>query len=199
MPLDSRSAESMSLLAEKQRLFTVEEYHTMRDIGIFNEGCRVELVDGLILCKSPVGDAHVDGVNHFNRVFSRRIYASVEPSAIVSIQNPVYLNKYSEPKPDVVLIRPDRAGIPEPEDVLLLVEVAVTSLAFDREIRVPRYAAAGIPEVWVVALEEDHVAVYRKPGPAGYAEEVQFGRGEAITIEALPEAGSFAVEDMLRP
>ena len=189
----------MPVLAEKQRRFTVEEYHMMGDAGIFNEGGRVELIDGLIISMSPIGDSHVDCVNRLNRLFTSRFYTSDEPPAIVSVQNPARLNKYSEPQPDLVLIRPNRAGVPEPEDVLLLVEVAMASLSFDREIKVPRYAAAGIPEAWVVALEEDHVEVYRKPGPAGYAEEAQFGRGETLTIEALPEAGRFAVDDMLRP
>ena len=109
------------------------------------------------------------------------------------------LNDYTEPEPDVVLIQPYRAGVPNAEDVLLLVEVADTTLAFDRDIKLPRYAAAGIPEVWIVALEEDQVAVYRNPGAEGYAEEKAFKRGEAVTIEALPEVGHFAVEDMLRP
>ena len=190
----------MPVLAEKQRRFTVEEYHMMGRAGIFNEDGRVELIDGLIIPMSPIGDPHVDCVNQLNRLFTTRFYTSeTSPPAIVSVQNPVRLNEYSEPEPDLVLIRPNKAGVPNAEDVLLLVEVANTTLAFDREIKVPRYAAAGVPEVWIVALEEDHVKVYRKPGPAGYAEKMQFGRGEAITIEALPETGSFAVDAMLRP
>ncbi len=185
----------MPVLAEKQHRFTVEEYHMMGRAGIFHEDDRVELIDGLIIPMSPIGDPHVDCVNRINRLFVLRL----DPKAIVSVQNPVRLNDYSEPQPDVVLIRPNKAGVPHAEDVLLLVEVAKTTLAFDREVKVPRYAAAGVPEVWVVSLEDDHVVVYRKPGPAGYDEELQFGRGEAITIEALPEAGGFAVDDMLRP
>lgn len=190
----------MPVLAEKQRRFTVEEYYMMGDAGILNEDSRVELIDGLIISMSPIGDPHVGCVNRLNYLFASRLYTGEEPPpAIVSVQNPVRLNQYSEPQPDLVLIRPNKVGVPEPEDVFLVVEVAMTSLSFDREIKVPRYAAAGIPEVWVVALEEDHVAVYRKPGAEGYAEEVQFIRGEAIAIETLPEAGYFAVEEMLRP
>ena len=168
--------------------------------GIFNEDGRVELIDGLIIPMSPIGDPHVDCVNQLTRLFTSRFYAGeASPPAIVSVQNPVRLNDYSEPEPDVVLIRPERAGVPDAKDVLLLVEVADTTLAFDQEIKTPRYAAAGILEVWIVALEADHVAVYRKPGPSGYAEESTFIRGEVLTIETLPEAGGFAVDAMLRP
>ena len=189
----------MPALAEKQRLFTVDEYHAMGRAGIFNEDGRVELIDGLIIRKSRVGDSHVDCVNSLNYLFTSRLYTSEEPPAIVSVQNPVRLNDYSEPEPDVVLIRPDKTGVPHAKDVLLLVEVANTTLAFDRGIKLPRYAAAGIPEVWIVALEEDQVEVYRKPGPAEYGEQAVFIRGEAVTIEALPGAGVFAVDAMLRP
>lgn len=185
----------MPVLAEKQRRFTVEEYHMMGRAGIFNEDSRVELIDGLIIPMSPIGDPHVDCVNQLTRLFVLRL----DPRATVSVQNPIRLNDYSEPEPDLVLIRPNKAGVPKAEDVLLVVEVANTMPAFDREIKVPRYAAAGVAEVWVVALEEGHIEIYRKPGPTGYAEERHVGRGETITIEALPEAGYFAVDDMLRP
>ena len=185
----------MPVLAEKQRLFTVDEYRAMGCAGILTPDERVELIDGLIIPMSPIGDPHVDCVNHLTRLFVLR----TDPKAIVSVQNPVRLNDYTEPEPDVVLIRPNKAGVPNAEDVLLLVEVADTTLAFDRDIKLPRYAAAGIPEVWIVVLEEDCLEVYRKPGATGYAEERSFGRGEAVSIEALPAAGAFAVDAMLRP
>ena len=182
----------MPMLAEKQRRFTVDEYYTMARAGILTEDDRIELIDGLIIAMSPIGDPHVDCVNHLNRLFVLR----TDPRAVVSVQNPVRLSDFTEPQPDLVLIRPGRAGVPDAKDVLLLVEVADTTLAFDREIKVPRYAAAGIPEVWIVALQEERVEVYRKPGPAGYAETASFGRGEELTVEALPEVGTFAVDEI---
>ena len=185
----------MPMLAEKQRLLTVDEYRAMGCAGIIAPDERVELIDGLIIPMSPIGDPHVDCVNSLTRLFVLR----TDPKAIVSVQNPVRLNDYTEPEPDVVLIRPDRTGVPNAEDVLLVVEVADTTLSFDRGIKLPRYAAAGIPEVWIVALEEDHLEVYRKPGPEEYGEKTVFIRGEAAMIEALPEVGAFAVEAMLRP
>ena len=180
----------MTMLAEKQRLFTVDEYYAMACAGILTEDDRIELIDGLIIAMPPIGDPHFDCVNHLNRLFVLR----TDPKAIVSVQNPVRLNDFSEPQPDVVLIRP---GKPEAKDVLLLVEVSDTTLDFDREIKLPRYAAASIPEVWIVALPEERIEVYRKPGPAGYAEEASFGRGEELTVEALPEVGTFAVDEIL--
>ena len=183
----------MTMLAEKQRLFTVDEYYAMACAGILHEDDRIELIDGLIIAMAPIGDPHVDCVNHLTRLFVLRI----DPKAIVSVQNPVRLNDFTEPEPDVVLIRPGRAGVPAAKDVLLLVEVADTTLDFDREIKLPRYAAAGIPEVWIVALQEERLEVYRKPGPAGYAEEASFGRGEELTVEALPDVGTFAVDEIL--
>ena len=185
----------MPVLAEKQRLFTVDEYRAMGCAGIIAPDERVELIDGLIIPMSPIGDPHVDCVNRLNRLF----VLHTDPKAIVSVQNPVRLNDYTEPEPDLVLIRPNKSGVPSAEDVLLVVEVADTTLSFDRGIKLPRYAAAGVPEVWIVALEEDHVEVYRKPGPEGYGEKTRCIRGEAVTIETLPEAGAFAVDAMLRP
>ena len=127
-----------------------------------------------------------------------RLYAEAgPPPAIVSVQNPARLSEISEPQPDVVLIRPEKKGVSEVEDVLLLVEVSDTTLAFDREVKLPRYAAAGIPKVWSVALTEDMIAVYRKPSALGYEERRRGRRGDALGIEALPQAGRVLVEEML--
>ena len=190
----------MPALAEKQRLLTVDEYRAMGCAGIIAPDERVELIDGLIIPMSPIGDPHVDCVNSLTYLFTSRLYTrDVPPQIVVSVQNPVRLNDYTEPEPDIVLIRPNKAGVPNAEDALLVVEVADTTLSFDRGVKLPRYAAAGIPEVWIVALEEDHIEVYRKPGLEGYEEKTVCVRGEAVTIEALPEAGAFAVDAMLRP
>lgn len=183
----------MTMLAEKQRRFTVDEYYAMACAGILTEDDRVELIDGLIIAMPPIGDPHFDCVNRLTRLFVLR----TDPKVVVSVQNPVRLNDFTEPEPDVVLIRPGNAGVPGADEVLLLVEVADTTLAFDREIKVPRYAAAGIPEVWIVALPEERVEVYRKPGPAGYAGEASFGRGEELSVEALPDVRAFAVSEIL--
>ena len=189
----------MPSLAEKQRLFTADEYHALAEAGILTEDDRVELIDGQIIAMSPIGNRHFHCVNRLTRLFAARLYRSDPPDAVVSVQNPVRLSDYTEPEPDVVLFQPDldETCIPTTSDVLLLVEVADTTLAFDREVKLPRYAAAGIPEVWIVALEEDRMDVYRRPGPSGYAERVVLERGERAEIGALPDAGFFEVSDVL--
>ncbi|MGI9173851.1 MAG: Uma2 family endonuclease [Rhodothermales bacterium] len=191
----------MPSLAEKQRLFTADEYHALGKAGILTEDDRVELIDGQIIAMSPIGSYHAAIVNRITHLLTTRLYRDSPPEAVISVQNPVRLSDHTEPEPDVVLLhpRPDfyASRLPGPQDVLLLVEVADTTLAFDREVKLPRYAAAGIPEVWIVALEEDRVDVYRQPGPSGYAEGTVLGRGEQVQIEALPDVGSFEISDML--
>ena len=189
----------MPSLAEKQRLFTAEEYHALAEAGILTENDRVELIDGQIITMSPIGNGHLHCVNRLTRLFATRLYQDDPPDAVVSVQNPVRLNDYREPEPDVVLLRPgmDQGRVPIASDVLLLVEVADVTLAFDREVKLPRYAAAGVSEVWIVALEEDQVDVYRQPGPEGYATRVVLERGEEATIEALPDVGLFEISEML--
>jgi Uma2 family endonuclease len=135
-----------------RRLFTVAEYHKMAEAGILSEDDRVELLEGEIVAMSPIGSRHAGLVNRLNRLFSQRAGDQV----VVSVQNPVRLGGYSEPQPDLALLRP-RADFytsshPGPEDVLLAVEVAETSAAVDREVKVPLYARFGVPEVWLVDL-----------------------------------------------
>ena len=187
----------MPSLAHKQRLLTVDEYHTMARAGILTEDDRVELIDGKIITMSPVGSLHAACVNRITHLFAQ----CTAGRAIISVQNPIQLADVQEPQPDVALLHP-RADFyasqhPGPTDVLLLVEVAGTSLDYDRTIKMPRYAAAGIPEVWIVALGEEHVEVYRRPTAQGYATRTVVSRGDVLTVEALPELGHLAVTDVL--
>lgn len=187
---------------ERQHRFTVEDYHVMGRAGVFKEDDRVELIDGQIIAMTPIGQRHVACVNQLTYLFTSRVYdRGASPNVLVSVQNPVRLDAHHEPQPDVVLLRPRKDfyadGHPGPEDVLLVVEVADTSLDFDRDVKVPRYAAAGIAEVWLVALEADYVEVYRGPEPDGYAEIVRHRRGEALTVAALPAMDALAVDDAL--
>jgi Uma2 family endonuclease len=147
---------------------------------------------------SPIGDRHMAAVNRCNRVFSRAAGERV----LVSVQNPVDLDPYNEPQPDVALLRPrgdDYAcGKPGPPDLLLVVEVADTSLAYDRQTKLPRYAATGVREAWLLDLEADALEVHREPRPDGYALIRRYRRGERVRAEALPDV-DVAVEDLLPP
>jgi Uma2 family endonuclease len=185
----------MAVVPERRR-FTVDDYHRMAVAGIFNEADRVELVDGEILQMSPIGDRHAAAVNRGNRVFSR----TVGDRALVSVQNPIDLPPYDEPQPDIALLRPrddDYArGKPGAADIMLVIEVADTSVAYDRQTKLRRYAAAGIHESWLLDLPGDALEVHREPGPRGYALIRRCYRGERVAPEALPDV-EVAVADLL--
>ena len=182
--------------APTKRKLTVHEYLRMGEAAILGCEERVELLDGELYAMPPIGDGHVGGVNRLTYFFSRR----VGDRALVSVQNPVRLSEHSEPEPDLVLLRPrpDFYGTAKarPEDVLLLVEVAETSLDYDRLTKLPRYAAAGIPEVWIVNLLARHVEVYREPAGERYLAVTVRTPGESLTPAALPEV-AIRVEEIL--
>jgi Uma2 family endonuclease len=187
----------MATAIERWR-FTVDDYRRMAEAGILTEDDRVELLDGEIVRMSPVGDPHIASVNRCNRAFSR----AVGDRAVVSIQNPINLDPYNEPEPDVALLRPrgddyarGRAG---PGDVLLVIEVASSSLDSDRKVKLPRYAETGIGETWLIDLEGDSLEVHREPHPTGYALIRRYQRGERVAPEAVPDV-ELAVEDLLPP
>ncbi|MEM1043691.1 MAG: Uma2 family endonuclease [Bacteroidota bacterium] len=177
--------------------FTVDEYHAMAEAGVLGEDSRVELIDGIITAMSPVGAAHIACVNRLNDLFTRLRF-ELEGAFVVSVQNPVRLGPKQEPEPDLALLRPfAEVRMPEAADALLVVEVADTTLATDRAVKAPRYAAAGVPEVWIVDLGGGQVEVYRQPGAVGYVEARIAEPGETLRFAAIPEAGEVAVSDVL--
>ncbi len=176
--------------------FTVEEYHALAEAGVLDEDSRVELIDGIIVAMSPIGAAHITCVNRLGDLFYR-LKMENDLNFIVSVQNPLRLGPKQEPEPDLVLLRPmSEVRVPEASDALLVVEVADTTLATDRSVKAPRYAAAGVPEVWIVDLSENRVEVYRRPGALGYADVRTLRVGEALAMATVPEAGEIAVADL---
>ena len=179
-----------------KRRFTVDEYHRMAEVGILTETDRVELIDGEIVEMAPVGSRHASVVKRLNALLTGRLGAR----AIVSVQDPVQLSKESEPQPDVVLLRPTpdfyAGSHPEPVDTLLLIEVADTSLLYDRGVKLPRYATARVIEVWIVDLAEDAVEVCRTPGPDGYRDVVRVPRGGSLSPVAFPDL-TLGVDEIL--
>jgi Uma2 family endonuclease len=166
--------------------FTVDEYHRMGDAGIFHEDDRVELLDGQIVVMSPIGGPHVACVVRLNHLLSHRL----EPGISVSVHNPLVLGERSEPQPDTAVLR-RRGGLmgawlPEPPDVLLLIGVAETSLAHDRDDKLPLYARAGIPETWLVNLPASTIEVHREPRAGRYTDVRAARRGESLTPLLLP-------------
>lgn len=163
-----------------RRYFTVDEYHRMGEAGIFSEDDRVELIEGEILKMSPIGSRHAASVNrltrHLNNLLGNR--------AIVAVQNPILLNDFSEPQPDVSILKPRddfyAQGLPTPVDVLLVIETADTSLAHDRDIKLPAYARSAIPEVWIVDLPAQAVEVHADPINGVYRDVRSYRRGDAM-------------------
>lgn len=168
-----------------RRPFTVEEYHRMAAAGILGEDDRVELLEGEIVQMEPIGSRHAGCVNRLTRIFVDR----ARGRAVVTVQNPITLGSRSEPQPDVVLARPRpdeyADAHPGPGDILLVVEVADTSAGYDRQRKLPVYARYGVPEAWLVNLNDDHIEVYRGPGPDGYGSVRQVGRGGELEVQAL--------------
>ena len=121
--------------------FTVHDYHRMGEAGILQEDDRVELIEGELVQMTAIGTRHFSCVNRLNRL----LVMNVRDEAVVSVQNPVRLNEYTEPQPDATVIRPRdyRESLPMPEDVLLLIEVSDTTLAYDRGVKLPLYARSG--------------------------------------------------------
>lgn len=179
-----------------RRRFTVDEYERMGEAGILGEDDRVELLDGEIVEMTPIGSRHAATVNRLNALFARRLGSVAQ----VGIQNPIWLGDNSEPQSDLVLLRPRSdfyaAGHPTPADILLLVEVADSSLRVDRLVKIPLYAEAGVSEVWLIDLEQSRILVHRDPSERSYLTVTETHSDESLTPLAFPEQ-SFALKDIL--
>ncbi|MBS9388372.1 MAG: Uma2 family endonuclease [Dolichospermum sp. WA123] len=181
----------MTLQLAKPRLNTfrlnVSQYHQMSEVGIFSENDKVELINGEIIEMSPIGRRHAACVDRINRLFSNILGMKV----IVRVQNPIILNNLSEPEPDIALLQPRadfyESGHPQPQDIFLLIEVADSSLEYDRDVKIPLYASSGITEVWLVDIYEQVIIVYRYPSENGYSDIQKLSRGEKMSIQAFPE------------
>jgi Uma2 family endonuclease len=179
-----------------KKLFTVEEYYRMAEVGILKPDDRVELIDGEIFEMSLIGDRHAGCVNRATHLFTSRLGNRV----VVSVQNPLQLSKFTEPEPDIVVLKPRADYYASKkvwaEDALLVIEVADTTLSFDRRVKVPRYAAAGVPEVWIENLQDDTLLVFRDLAGTQYKTSLALRRRETIIPVALPDV-MFSVEDLL--
>jgi Uma2 family endonuclease len=170
-----------------RKLFTVDEYYQMAAAGILTPEDRVELIDREIIQMSPIGDRHAGCVNTTNNLFVHLLSGA----AVVSVRNPLQLNDYTEPEPDLVVLkpRPDfyRGKKARAEDALLVLEVSDTTLRYDQTIKVPRYAAASIPEVWIENLETDDLLVYRNPTGQTYSAVLRLHGSDAVSPVAFPQ------------
>ncbi len=167
------------------RAWTAAEYEQMVAAGVLGEDDRVELVEGEIVEMAPVGARHAASVNALARLLQHQ----VGDRALVSVQNPVRLSPRSEPQPDLAVLawRDDgyRDELPGPADVLLVVEVAESSVATDRDVKLPLYGRAGIGEAWLVDLPAGTIEVHTGPSPAGYRGRSVHGIGALVSPVGL--------------
>lgn len=177
--------------------FTVEDYYRMVETGILREDSRVELVEGEVLTLPLPGPRHSGIVDRINGILVR----AVGDAAIVRVQNPLRIDDYSEPVPDLTLLRPRQdsytQSYPVPSDVMLLIEVSDASLSYDRSRKLVLYAQARIPEYWIVNLRRNVIEVCRSPSEAGYEQKEELAAGTRLAPAALPDA-ELEVSDILR-
>jgi Uma2 family endonuclease len=176
--------------------FTVETYQRLGELGVLHEDDRVELIAGQVVQMSPIGPDHWSCVNRLNTLFA----PLAGRAATVSIQNPLVLDEHHEPQPDVVLLRHRadgyRARPPRPADVLLVIEVADSSLRYDQEVKIPLYARAGIREVWLVDLTTHRIEIYGEPATGSYTHGRTLSRDAVLSPRHVPNF-SLAVADIL--
>jgi len=175
----------MSAQLEKWH-FNVDQYYRLAEVGVLKPGDRVELIEGEIVKMSPIGSPHAAclRVLHvgLNELFGRKY--------IVSVQSPVRLNDFSEPEPDLALLKPREDFYaerhPTPEDVVLIIEVSDTTILSDRNVKIPLYGRAGIPEAWLVNLPKKMIEVYCDLAKGRYRKCLKFKRGEILISPTVP-------------
>jgi Uma2 family endonuclease len=179
----------------QKRRFTVDEYYRMAEIGILSEDDRVELIEGEIIDMAPMGDRHANCLRRLDTLLNRRL----RETALVSTQCPIHINDLTEPEPDIALLkmRDDfYAEHPRAQDVLVAIEVSYPSTEYDRGVKLPLYARAGITEAWLVDLIEETIEVYTRLVNGEYRRTERVKRGEPLASLAVPGL-ELAVNDVL--
>lgn len=170
----------------EQRLITTQEYEQMAKSGILSKEERIELINGTIIKMSPANPQHALIINNISSLLIRSLTDDI---ALVSIQNPVRIPDFSEPEPDVMILNPPKSKYterhPEAEDVLLIIEVANTSYKKDKEIKLPLYAQAGIPEYWIVHTDKQEIEAYHSPTGDNYRYRELIRPEDMLTIKSL--------------
>lgn len=169
-----------------KRRFTADEYQQMGRAGILSQDDRVELMDGEVVTLTPIGPRHNAAVNRANRA----ITSAAGDKAIVQVQGSVRLDLFHEPEPDIVLLKPREdfyaSRLPEPADMLLVVEIAESSIEYDRDVKAGVYAAAGVSEYWLADLGSDSVGCYTDANAGVYRTFRECRRGQSIAPRLMP-------------
>ncbi len=165
-----------------KRLINVDEYYKMAEVGILKAEEPVELIHGEIFQMSPIGSRHAAIVDYLAKVMNQLF----DEEAIVRVQNPIRFDNNNEPEPDISLLkyRSDYYSTAHPGsvDVLALIEVSGTSIRFDKEVKAPLYAAHGVPECWIIDLENNQIEFLSKPQGDAYTETPVFRPGDEVRI-----------------
>ncbi len=185
---DAEALEAETAEVElKRRRFTVADFLRMTEVDLFGENSRVELLWGEVVEMSPIYVTHIAILNRLVWLLTNALGRGV----IVSVQNPVRLSDESLPQPDVAVLRFQDGFYGErhigPDDVFLLVEVADSSLKYDRRVKSKLYGAAGIADYWIVNLRDRQIEVYREPRPDGYRTMTRYAPGEMLSPLAFPD------------
>jgi len=167
---------------QAKRLINIDEYYRMAEVGILTETDNVELINGEIIYLSPIESKHAAMVNRLNKLLNK--YLSEE--AIISIQNPVKIDDLNVPEPDIALLKYAEGYYankhPEPQEIYLVIEVSDTTVTYDKEIKLPIYASAGIPEFWLINIEKNEIEVHRMPGADLYKTISILRKGDLIYL-----------------
>ncbi len=169
------------------------EYAALVERGVF-DGAHVELLEGRIVSMSPIGGPHRYGVCRLGEILTR----ALPGRAVVYIQSSFLTPRESQPEPDIAVVPLGDYLDQPPATAYLIVEVAESSLSTDRLVKARLYAAAGVPEYWIVNLVKEVVEVYTAPGPEGYARMAEHGRGVALAVPSFEDV-VVRVEDVLPP
>lgn len=182
----------------KLRQITVEEYDLMIESGVFDEDDCIELLNGVIVEKMPKGTKHAT----LNDVITTRLIQKLGEKVCVRNQNPILLDEFSEPEPDVVLATPPFEKYfdnhPTPKEILLILEIADTTLGYDRNTKGSAYARAGIRQYILLNVQEKTLEDYREPGSDGFQSKQTLRAGQNFNLVAFPEL-SLPVSDFLPP
>lgn len=188
----------MSTETISKKLFTVDEFHRMGEVGILPENGRFELIRGEVIEMPSPQPPHAGRVKRLITVFTSKLGMSV----ILGVQDPFLIDRYSEPLPDVVLLKPRddfyQTAHPGPDDVLLLVEVSHTTVSYDKNVKAPLYAESGAPEYWQLDVKKDVLIVRTDPKDGEYQNVRIFRLGESINPQRLPTF-IFSIDEILGP
>lgn len=180
----------------RKHLTDIHEWRKLGEANIFPPDSRIELIEGEIFEMSPIGSNHASHLKRINKLFTRLIPENL----FSSVQDPLQLGDLSEPEPDFMLLKPSQDSYssrhPFAEDVLLLIEIADSSLTFDQNQKLRLYALHNVPEYWLLNLNDNCLEVYLKPHGEVYAEKNTLYKGDSITLSQLPGI-SIQVADIL--